>query len=171
MHVRRVFPELMDKPGRLRAFGRKVMTMSARVSERTIEVLRGSLPAVEAHRPSIISEMASSLAAADPSRDGWRASRAATSLIDMLIGEARHLASGGAPIDAAAIRAEHERHGIERFHRSRFGDALAAVMVDAAGAALPKPVGGAWVDTFWAAIRRIDEAGEAREAELPAEAA
>jgi hypothetical protein len=115
--------------------------------------------------------MTASLAAADPARDEWRAARVATDLVDMLIDEARHLSFGGQPKDAAAVRAEHKRHGIERSHHSRFGDALAAVMVDAGAAALPRPVGGAWGEAFWAAIARIDEAVEPREAERLKEAA
>lgn len=165
------FSESMESSRRVRASGRKVMTMSARVSEGTIERLRASLPAVEAHRTAIIEGMAASLAAADPGRDGWRAARAATDLIDMLIDEARHLTSGRPPNDAAAVLAEHKRHGIERSHHSRFGDALAAVMVDAGGAALPRPVGGAWGDTFWAAVRRIEADGRPAETEGLREAA
>jgi hypothetical protein len=129
------------------------------------------LTAVEAHRTAIIEGMAASLAAADPERDQWRAARAATDLVDMLIDEARHLTSGRPPHDAAAVLAEHKRHGIERSHHSRFGDALAAVMVDAGGAALPRPVGGAWGDTFWAAVRRIGAAGRPGETEGLREAA
>lgn len=171
LEISRGFSESMESSGRVRASGRKVMTMSARVSEVTIERLRASLPAVEAHRTAIIEGMAASLAAADPGSDEWRAARAATDLVDMLIDEARHLTSGRRPNDAAAVLAQHKRHGIERFHHSRFGDALAAVMVDAGGAALRRPVGGAWGDTFWAAVRRIEDGGRPGEAESRREAA
>ncbi len=133
--------------------------MPTDVSERTIEMLRDSLPAMNAHRSAIIDGISSSLAAADPPRDEWRASRVATSLVGMLIDEARHLVSGDGPGDVEAIRLEHERAGIERFHHSRFGDAIAAVMMDAGGAALPKSIGGAWGDTFWAVIRRMEAVG------------
>jgi hypothetical protein len=130
------------------------------VSKRTIEVLRASLPAVNAHRSTIIGGMRSSLAAADPAQDEWRVSRIATSLVDALIDEARNLVDGAGQRRDDEIRLEHERQGIGRFHYSRFGDAIAPVMVDAAGTALAKAVGGAWVDTFWAMIRRMKEAGQ-----------
>lgn len=133
--------------------------MSTEVSERTIEVLRGSLPAVNAHRSAIIGGMSASLAAAHRAQDEWRVSRIATSLVDALIDEARRLTSGDDPGDSRAIRIEHARQGIERSHYSRFGDALAAVMTDSAGTTLPKTVGGAWGDTFWAMIRRLAAAG------------
>jgi hemoglobin-like flavoprotein len=133
------------------------MTMSNILSERTIDVLRASLPVVEAHRSRIVDGMAASFAAADPVRGEPRAACAAATLVDMLIDQVRHFAAGEGPRDIDAIRLEHARNGISRSHHARFGDAIAAVMVDAAGAALPKLVGGAWCAAFWNVIRRMKE--------------
>jgi hemoglobin-like flavoprotein len=133
------------------------MTMSNSLSERTIDVLRASLLVVEAHRLQIMAGMAASLAAADPAREEQQAARAAVSLVDMLIGQARHFVAGNGPHDVDAIRREHERNDIDGSHHARFGDAIAAVMVDVAGAVLPKPVGGAWCAAFWTVIGRMKE--------------
>jgi len=139
--------------------------MSNILSQRTIEMLRASLPVVEAHRSRIVDGMTASFVAADPVRSERRAARAATALVDMLIDQARHFAAGEGPRDIGPVRLEHARNGISRSHHARFGDAIAAVMVDAAGAALPKPVGGAWCEAFWTVIRRMKES----DADGPAE--
>ncbi len=135
--------------------------MSPALSLRTIEILKASLPAVEAHRPAITSGMAASLAAADPEEGAKRATGVAASLVGMLIEQVRSLTEAGEWHDIEAIRREHARTDIGRFHYTRFGDAIAAVMVDSAGAVLPKRVGGAWVDAFWAIIRQVNEVREA----------
>jgi len=147
------------------------MTMSNILTKRTIDMLRASLPVVEAHRSEIVDGMTASFVAADPMRIERRAARAAATLVDMLIGQARHFAAGEGLRDIGAIRLEHARNGISREHRARFGDAIAAVMVDAAGPALPKPVGGAWCEAFWTVIRRMKEPDENGLAEQQADVA
>lgn len=129
--------------------------MSLSLSERSHLVLVSSLPTVEAHRALIVEGMAASLAASVPDRDAPWPRRAAACLVDMLIEQARHFAAGEDPQDLAAIRLEHLRNDIHAAHHARFGDAIANVMVDAAGAALPKSVGAAWCEAFWAVIGRI----------------
>jgi hypothetical protein len=141
--------------------------MSRSVSPRTANVLRLSRPIVAAHRLPIIEGMTDSLTAADPPRGRRWAERAAASLLDMLVGHAPGLADGAGQQDPGSVRHVLMRKGIERHHLARFGDALAAVMVDAAGAKLPRHVGGAWGDAFWAIIRRsnvLDGDGIGRQA-------
>jgi hypothetical protein len=129
--------------------------MSQTISERTAIALRSSISTVEAFKLPIIEEMTASLAAADPRRGRQWAEVAAESLVSMLIDQAHSLITAGIPRDLRSVRREHRRKSINGPHYSRFGDALAAVMIDAAGAALPRNIGGAWCDTFWAVIARL----------------
>lgn len=131
------------------------MKMSQMISDRTALVLRSSISTVEAYKLPIIEEMAASLAAADRKRGQQWAEGAAARLVNMLIDQAHHLIAAGAPHDLEAIRREHLGNDINGLHYSRFGDALSAVMVDAAGAALPKSIGGAWGDAFWTVIAQL----------------
>ena len=84
-----------------------------------------------------------------------RAGGIATTLVEMLLEQARRMAGGFAPGDVEAIAARHRLLGIEGRHYSRFGDALAPVLKDAVGPRLPSAVTAAWGDAFWFVIRQV----------------
>ena len=73
--------------------------MTSLFSPHSNSLIQRSLPLVEAHRPLIVAGMTRSLAAADPGRGTEWAACAAATLVDMLIDQARHFASGLGPQD------------------------------------------------------------------------
>lgn len=130
--------------------------MSTMISEKVRDNLFHSLAAVEAAAPAIKAAMIPSLALAEGERAPFvRAGDIATSLVDMLLEQARLLAEGRRPRRVDAIAAGHRLKGIDGRHYSRFGDSLAPVLKDVVGPRLPGAVTAAWGDAFWFVIRQV----------------
>lgn len=134
--------------------------MSTVISDHTRNILFHSLSAVESHRAAVIDAMAVSLAAAEPDDQSAHAETVAMLLVNMLIEQVKHLVEAQHPQHLNAHRAEHQLHAIDGRHYSRFGDALIPVLRDTMGARLPKAVGAAWCDAFWAVIQRMQQQEE-----------
>ncbi len=132
--------------------------MSPILSEQTRNTLRHSLTAVEAQKAAIIEAMSRSLAAAGTAEEAPEHSgEAAAVLVTMLIEQAKLLIEGREPQGLDVQRAEHQLHGIDGRHYSRFGDALVPVLKDTLGPSFAKVVGSTWCDTFWALIRAMHQ--------------
>ncbi len=137
--------------------------MSNAISEAARDSLFHSFAAVEAAAPAIKAAMFASLALAEgesPPSEGTGG--IASTLVDMLLDQARHMAEGRGPGDVAAIVLQHRALGIEGRHYSRFGDALVPVLRDAVGPRLPGTVTAAWGDAFWSVIRLVMREASAR---------
>ena len=137
--------------------------MSNEISEKVRDNLFHSFAAVEAAAPAIKAAMIPSLALAEDEGDPFaRARGIATTLVDMLLEQARPMAEGRQPHSLETVAARHRLQGIDGRHYSRFGDALTPVLKDAVGARLPSSVTAAWGDAFWFVIRRVMRASVRR---------
>jgi len=145
--------------------------MSTMISEKARDNLFHSFAAVEAAAAAIKAAMIPSLALAEGEAAPFaRAAGIATTLVDMLLAQARLLAEGRQPNDVEAIAASHRLLGIDGRHYSRFGDALAPVLKDVVGPRLPGAVTAAWGDAFWYVIRLVMRSSPRRPGETPGEA-
>ena len=79
-------------------------------------------------------------------------------LAEMLIARTASLLHTGKLEDAADLNQEHRALEIDGRHYSRFGDALSPVIRDVIGPNVPRAVGAAWGDAFWAIIRAVQSA-------------
>lgn len=130
--------------------------MSNQISEKVRDNLFHSFAAVEAAAPAIKAGLVPSLAQADGEPPPFaRARGIASTLVDMLIEQARPMAEGRPPFNLEAVAARHRLQGIDGRHYSRFGDSLTPVLRDAVGPRLPGSVTAAWGDAFWFVIRRV----------------
>ncbi|HET9640865.1 MAG TPA: globin domain-containing protein [Allosphingosinicella sp.] len=137
--------------------------MSTMISEKVRDNLFHSFAAVEAAVPAIRAAMIPGLALAEGETAPFaRAGGIATTLVEMLLDQARRLAEGRRPRDVEAIADRHRLLGIEGRHYSRFGDSLAAVLKDAIGPRLSSEVTAAWGDAFWFVIRLVMRASQRR---------
>ena len=133
--------------------------MSSPVSDRLRSLLARSLPLVQQRRALLIERMERSLAAAETeAEDCGQAEVTAALLVELLLGEVKHLVESGRFGDLATVTAEHRRLDISGRHYSRFGDALVPILRDLLGPIVPREVAGAWCDTFWAIIRAAQPA-------------
>ena len=128
--------------------------MSPIVSDRIRQSLSQSLPLVQAHKHALIDRMEESLASAEAEAESsGQAEIAAMMLVELLIGQVRHLIETGRFDDLGHVHAEHWALAIDGRHYSRFGDALIPILRDVLGPTLPQEVPSAWCDMFWAVIR------------------
>ena len=130
--------------------------MSNEISEKVRDNLFHSFAAIEAAAPAIKAAMTPGLALAEGEQAPFaRARGIATTLVDMLLEQARPMAEGRTPHNLETVAARHRLQGIDGRHYSRFGDALAPVLRDAVGPRLPGAVTAAWGDAFWVVIRGV----------------
>ena len=145
--------------------------MSKMISETVRDNLFHSFAAVEAAAPAIKAAMIPSLASAEGEPAPFaRAGGIATTLVEMLLDQARRLADGRPPFDVEAVADRHRLLGIDGRHYSRFGDSLAPVLKDAIGPRLSSEVTAAWGDSFWFVIRLVMRASQRAAARTGAEA-
>lgn len=130
--------------------------MTDLISETTRGRLAASLVLVQANRDALIAGMGRALLFSEGRDEPFgQAELAAGSLVDFLIGEARHLVSEGSTGNLADHVAEQSSLGLDGRHYSRFGDALMPVMRDVLGPSFPADMAGAWIDTFWTLVRTV----------------
>ena len=128
--------------------------MSPVLSDRSRELLSQSLPLVQASKHEVIASMHAGLVLAEPGQDPGRAEINAMILVEMLINQVSHILDTGEYGDFAHIPNEHAALQMTGRAYSRFGDMLTPILRDVLGANLPGGVSGAWVDMFWAVIRK-----------------
>lgn len=132
--------------------------MAAIVSDRTRTILFHSLGAVEAAKELIIDGIARSFSTSEAVDARPEEARTlSTLLVTMLIEQVRNVLESKSLQEIDLIRAKHQLHAIGGRHYSQFGDVLGPVMSDVLGRH-SRNVGVAWCDTFWAVIRRMQEA-------------
>ncbi len=125
------------------------------IDDRSRRLIQDSLPTLEAHRGAIVSAMSAHLMEAGSSRGSEWAARAATSLVTMLIEQARRLASDLGPVDLRSTRLEHLRSDITPTHYRAFADALPSVLAEVAGYVLPRSAGSIWASAFETIVDRM----------------
>ena len=129
--------------------------------------LAQSMPIVERHRAAIAREMHGRLAQLeDPEEAFGQAEITAHMLIELLVDCGSDLAAFGGTRDLGAAAREHRRLDIDGRHYSRFGLALAPVLREALGVAMPPKIASAWCDAFWFVIAEMapEETQESRHA-------
>ena len=127
--------------------------MSPILTYRSRQMLSRSLPLVQSHKPEVIGRMQAGLVLAEPGQDPGQTAINAMILVEMLIGQVRHLLDTGEYGDLGHIPNEHAALAITGRTYSRFGDVLVPILRDVLGANVPGEVPGAWSDTFWSVIR------------------
>jgi len=128
--------------------------MSPILSDRGRQMLSQSLPLVQARKHEVIDQMQASLILAESDQDPGQSEINAMILVEMLIGQVRHILDTGEYDDLAHIPNEHAALRITGRTYSRFGDVLAPILKDVLGPNLPGAVPGAWIDIFWSVIRQ-----------------
>jgi hemoglobin-like flavoprotein len=124
------------------------------LSDRSRHMLSQSLPLVQAHKHELIDLMQASLVMAEPGENDGQSEIEAMILVEMLIGQARHVLDTGAYGDLRHIPNEHAALRITGRTYSRFGDMLVPLLKDVLGSNVPSAVPGAWTDLFWSVIRK-----------------
>jgi hypothetical protein len=145
--------------------------MPNEISEKVRDNLFHSFAAVEAAAPAIKAGMIPSLALAEgETAPSARAAAIASTLVDLLLDQARSMGAGRRPHGIEAIAASHRLQGIDGRHYSRFGDSLSPVLKDAVGPRLPSAVTAAWGDAFWFVIRLVMRSTPRRRSPVEGEA-
>lgn len=130
--------------------------MSTIIESRTRERLARSLHLLEPHKDAFLEAMEASLRARESEDEAFgQAEVTAMVLIDLLLDQGRNLADHGTLQLGADTLSQHRGLNIDGRHYSRFGDALVAVLSDTLGPNLPREVGAAWCDAFWAVVRAV----------------
>jgi hypothetical protein len=132
--------------------------MSSPISDNVRDLLARSLPLVHLHKDRVIERLELHLrgVAGDGQASG-QSDVAAMLLLQLLLDQARGVVESGEIAADAAILDEHRALEIDGRHYSRFGDALVPILRDVLGTSVPREVAGAWCDTFWAAVRELEE--------------
>ncbi|WP_129791336.1 hypothetical protein [Sphingosinicella sp. CPCC 101087] len=139
--------------------------MSLVIDESARTILARSLPLLQANKHAIEEAMEASFRTAGEREEGFGdAGTAATSLVEMLIAQGRHLADTGRTSGVKGTLVAQRALGITGRHYSRFGDALVAVLGDVLGPNLPHEVRSVWCDAFWVMVRAMTASEEKVEA-------
>jgi hemoglobin-like flavoprotein len=131
--------------------------MSIQLSDQTRDLLAQSLPLIQHGKDRLIDGLGTYLRTFDNEKED-DSELVAMMLTEMLIGQSAQLLQSGTLNDAGDLKQEHEALEIKGRHYSRFGDALPAVIRDVLGPNVPRAVGAAWGDAFWAIIRTVQGA-------------
>jgi hemoglobin-like flavoprotein len=131
--------------------------MSIQLSDQTRELLAQSMPLIEHGKDRLIDGLRTYLRSFAREQED-DSELVAMMLTEMLIGRSAQMLQSGTVKDAGILKQEHEALAIKGRHYSRFGDALPAVIRDVLGPNVPRSVGAAWGDAFWAIIRTVQGA-------------
>ena len=131
--------------------------MSIQLSEQTRDLLAQTMPLIEHGKDRLIDGLGTYLRAFATEKED-NSELVAMMLTEMLIGQSAQVLRSGSLNDVGDVKREHEALEIKGRHYSRFGDALPAVIRDVLGPNVPRAVGAAWGDAFWAIIRTIQGA-------------
>lgn len=131
--------------------------MSQRIIAEDIRLrLAQSMPIVERHRTAITEKMHERLLQLETPQECFgQAEVTALMLVELLIDCGGDLAAFGGTRDLAATAAEHRRLDVDGRHYSRFGLALAPVLREVLGVAMPPKIASAWCDAFWFIIAEM----------------
>jgi hemoglobin-like flavoprotein len=138
-------------------------------SDRTRNLLLQSWPLVQQNKDALIDRIGAYFRAAEPG-ETENGEMVAMMLVELMIGQSRHLLRFDELCGRDEIGPEHEALGISGRHYSRFGDVLVPVLEDLLGPSVPRAAAEAWCDAFWAIIRavRAGRPGTAHAAFAPA---
>lgn len=118
--------------------------------------LAQSIPIVERHRAVVTRKMQERMQQLEsPEETFGQAEVTALMLVELLIDCASDLAAFGGTRDLAATAADHRRLDVDGRHYSRFGLALAPVLREVLGVAMPPKIASAWCDAFWFIIAEM----------------
>ena len=135
--------------------------MVATVTETSAEIVRSSLPLLEAKRGELEAALSRTIRPVVESQAAGRSELIAGSILGMLLAHASRISKTGEVASIAQHRARHRQLGIRSDHYSRFGDGLSAVIKDALGAEATAPLLAAWGDTYWAIVGTVAAEPEA----------
>ena len=126
--------------------------------------LAQSMPAVERARFEITRRIQDHLQRLETPEEAFgQAEVTAMMLVQLLFDGASDLAAFGELRNLDAVAREHRRLDVDGRHYSRFGMALAPVLREVLGVALPAGTASAWCDAFWFIVGRMraERRGEA----------
>ena len=112
-------------------------------------------PRLVASKDQLVGRMRQYLLETHPGRPPEEAALAASLLFAMLVSQAAALESSTGGPDFEAIEAELSGQGIDQSYRSRFGDALVPIMRGALEPAPSERICAAWIDFYWAILRKL----------------
>jgi hemoglobin-like flavoprotein len=126
-----------------------------------------SMPVVERRRSAITEKMQERMQELEgPEETFGQAEVTALMLIELLVDGASDLAAFGGLRELSRTASNHRRLDVDGRHYSRFGLALAPVLREVLGIAMPPKTASAWCDAFWFIIAEMapDETQESRHA-------
>lgn len=126
------------------------------VSDRNRKVLFQSLSPVRANKSELIKRMQTNLELANAGQIPGRSENVASELTEMLISQVAQLLDRGEFGNLDEIRNEHDRLQLTGQIYSRFGDALIPILKDLVGPDVPVSAPGAWCQTFWSIIGKVN---------------
>ena len=127
--------------------------------------LAQSMPAVERARFEITRRIQEHLERLETPEEAFgQAEVTALMLVQLLFDGASDLAAFGELRNLDSVAREHRRLDVDGRHYSRFGIALAPVLRELLGVALPPGTASAWCDAFWFIVGRM-RAGRSEVAE------
>ena len=130
--------------------------MTSFLSNRAIEALVQSMPAMERKRRDLAAGMERHLThRGSHASSSARPEVAGRVIADMLFDHAREIAGGARLSHIGETARRHRRHGLEAADYTGFGDGLAAVIRDVLGESASPAVLAAWVDVYWGIVRSL----------------